>query len=97
MIIFYDSLGKGEAQTPSAFLGSETRGEHVLLVFLLYPFTCVTNLNDYTTGLVVQEETDPSLTFHGVNGILTKVLNNPLQQRLVHLDNDCIIRQTDGD
>ena len=90
MIFFDDAFSQRESQSPAALLGGEARTEHVADVFLANALACVAHLDDGALGRLFDVERDAAGTFHGIDGILAEVLDDPFEERSVESHDDIV-------
>ena len=72
-----DTSRERESQAPAPFFGSITRAEDGIEPMTLYAFAGVSDINMQFVGILGESDSDVSFAFHGVNGILAEVLDDP--------------------
>ena len=81
VVFLDDALGKREAEAPATLLRGEARLEDTLQVLLANALARVAHLYHHQVHLHAEEERDATRTFHRVDGILAKVLDDPFEER----------------
>ena len=84
VIFLNDSLGKREAETPSALLRGEAGGENVFPMALGDAFAGIRNVDADFVARRNDVGRNAARAIHGIDGILEQVFHHPLKERAVH-------------
>ena len=79
MIFLDDALNERQSQSPTTFLGSTTRIEHILDVLAGYALARVFDIEVCMLGIASYHNVDASLAAHGIYSILGEILHHPLK------------------
>ena len=80
MVFFDDAFRKRKSQPPTAFLCGEARTKHGAEMLFADAFAGICHIDGDMWAVMINIDGDAALARHGIDGILTQVFDDPLEQ-----------------